>query len=158
MKPLPLKGLLGLLVALCLLCGWQFYREFGLREWNENLADRTVRLQVEVQELNSRAKAADAEYLRLTGALNELKATSIDRATHDAMVEANKKMAEGVEKQNAYISEQTNALEKAVAAVKQAQEQVAGLLKERDAVVKRLNDTVASYNKLVGEKKAAPQP
>lgn len=148
MKPVPSSLLLVLLLALCGLCAWQWQRESALRRIVSTQLAEVNQLVAERSELESRAKAADAEILRLTGTLAELKANSVDKQTHDEVLAANTTMRESIEKQNTAIKDLNETIAKASLAIQQANESITKLTTERDALAKRLNEVTAKYNAL----------
>jgi uncharacterized coiled-coil DUF342 family protein len=147
-RPVPTFILLLLLASLCGLCAWQWQREEQLRDLTRRQQAQTLSLQKELDELNARAKAADAEILRLTAALSELRTASIAKSQYDEALEAARKMREGIQKQNAALKEQQDALTKANTAIATANEQLRKLANERDTVVQKLNALTQQYNKL----------
>ena len=158
MRPVSSTILVTLLAALCGLCTIQWYRESDLRQLGVELRNETTKLAGANQELENRVKAADAEILRLTGSLGELRQTSVSKAEHEEQTILNAQLREMAEKQNAAIKQQNESIEKqnalieqANVAIKQGNDTVKKLTEERDAVSKKLNETVAKYNKLVGE-------
>ena len=148
MKPVPPAILLVLLLALCGLCAWQWQRESALRRIVSTQLAEVNQLMAERSELESRTKAADGEILRLTGALAELKANSVDKQTHDEVLAANTTMREAIEKQNIAIKEQNDRLEKANTAILLANENLKKVIAEREALAKRINEVTALYNTL----------
>lgn len=149
MRPVPSYLLLLLLLALCGLCAWQWQRESQLRQIAVSQRDGIVRLTAEREELESRAKRADAEILRLNGSFNELRASSVSKQIHEEVLAANAQMRESIEKQNTAIKEQNEALMKQSQVIQQANESIKKLAAERDDLIKRVNDVSEKYNKLV---------
>lgn len=153
MRPVPQSVLLTLLAALCGLCAVQWWRESSLRGMAVAQRGELVRLAAERDELAARVKAADAEILRLTGAITDLRTNSVSKQVHEETTRANAQLRESVGKQNAAIHEQNEALAKQNAAVAQANANVRKLAAERDDLARRINEVTALYNKLVRDKK-----
>jgi SMC interacting uncharacterized protein involved in chromosome segregation len=148
MKPLPSSFLIVLLLALCGLCAWQWHRESELRLLLTAKLTEVQQLSVQRDELETRVKAADAEILRLTGALADLRANSVDKQLHEDVVAANAQMREAIEKQNMAIKDQNESLAKANAAIRLANENLKKVVAEREALAKRINEVTALYNAL----------
>lgn len=148
MKPVANSVLLILLLALCGLCAWQWQRETLLRGIAMDLQSALVSLQQEKADLDARVQAANAEILRLTGALSELRSNSVDKHEHAALATASETMRETLEKQRAAIHERNESLLKASGSIQQANETIKELTKERDGLAKRLNDLTAKYNEM----------
>jgi DNA repair exonuclease SbcCD ATPase subunit len=141
MRPVPPSFLITLLLALCALCAWQWHRESGQRGVASRQQNALTQLQARHGEVEARVKAADAEILRLTGALHELRANSVAKPRHEEVAQANARMREAMEKQSALLIQ-------ANAAIQQANENIRTLATERDALAKRVNEITALYNKL----------
>lgn len=152
MRPVPQSILIALLAALCGLCAAQWWRESELRGRAVAQGEELGRLMGERDELAARAKAADADILRLTAALTDLRTNSVARQEHDEVARAAGQLRETVEKQNAAIREQNEAIIRQNAAVEQANETIRRLAAERDGLARRVNEVTALYNKLVQEK------
>jgi hypothetical protein len=120
MRPVPASFLLILIVALCVLCSWQWQREMGLRTIVNRQAGELQVLQAERDEIESRVRAADAEILRLTGSLHELRGNSVARQEHEELLDQAKRMNEAIGKQSALITEQNEAIAKANEAIQGA--------------------------------------
>lgn len=148
MKPVPSSLLLVLLLALCGLCAWQWHRESELRKLHIAAMSEVVHLATQRDELEVRVKAADAEILRLTGALAELRANSVAKQLHEEVLTANTAMRDSIEKQNRVILEQNNSITKANTAIQQANENLKKVVVEREALAKRVNEVTALYNAL----------
>ncbi len=153
MRPLPTWFLLGLLVALCGLCGWQWHRETTLRRLSEAHARGESQALADVAELTERAKATDAEILRLTGALSELKSTSVSKELHEEATAAIEQLKTTLQEAANRLTQQQTALTQQNGLLEQANTTIQKLTAERDALVKRLNETTANYNKLLSGKK-----
>ena len=158
MRPLSSTIMVFLVASLCGLCLVQWYRETDLRKLGVDLRNETTRLAGLNQDLDNRGKAADAEILRLTAALGELRTTSISKQQHDEQTAQLTHLREMAEKQNAAIVQQNEAItkqntviEQANESIKKGNESIKKLTEERDVVTKQLNETRAKYNKLVGE-------
>ena len=149
MKPVPNIVLSLLLIALCGLCAWQWDRESKLRL---QLKAKVMALNVATtqrDELEARVKAADAEVLRITASLAELRANSVSKETHSEALQANTLLRENIEKQNTAITQQNERLSKQNAAIQQLNDNLKKLATERDDLAKRLNDVTAMYNKAI---------
>ncbi|MBL9142168.1 MAG: hypothetical protein JNM99_00680 [Verrucomicrobiaceae bacterium] len=149
MKPVPNILLSLLLIALCGLCGWQWHRETQLRALAASQREAIEVLTAKRDDLDTRVKAADAEVLRLTQALAELRANSVSKDIHAEIVETNTKLRDAITKQNAAITQQNELIAKQNAAIQIANDNLKKLATERDDLAKRLNDVTAMYNKLV---------
>lgn len=155
MKPVPNILLSLLLIALCGLCGWQWHRETQLRSLAATQRDELIALHQKHDELEARVKAADAEVLRLTQSLADLRANSVSKTTHAEVVEANTKLRAMITKQNAAITQQNELISKQNTTIQTANENLKKLAAERDDLAKRLNEVTALYNKLVKERSAS---
>jgi uncharacterized coiled-coil protein SlyX len=98
-------------------------------------------------------KAGDAEILRLTTALSDLRANSVSKQVHEEVTQANQQLRDAVGKQNETIKEQNDTITKQNSAIQQASENIRKLTAERDGIANRVNEVTALYNKLVQEKK-----
>ena len=148
-RPVPLGILLLLLLGLCGLCAWQWNREELLRDLTRRQLAENADLRKALEENSARAKAGDAEILRLTETLSDIKTASVAKSQYDEALAAAQTMREGVLKQNAALKEQQEALLKANAAVAQANRGVEKLAAERDGLIQKLNALTLQYNKLV---------
>ncbi len=148
-RPVPLGLLLLLLGGLCGLCAWQWNREELLRELTRRQLAEIGDLRKALDENSSRAKAADAEILRLTEALADIKTASVSKTQYDEAMGAAQTMREGVLKQNAALKEQQETLLKANSAVAQANQSIEKLTADRNSVTQKLNALTLEYNKLV---------
>ena len=148
-RPVPLGILLLLLLGLCGLCAWQWNREELLRDLTRRQLAENTDLRKALEENSARAKAGDAEILRLTETLSEIKTASVAKSQYDEALAAAQTLREGVLKQNAVLKEQQEALLKANAAVVQANQSVEKLAAERDGFIQKLNALTLQYNKLV---------
>jgi predicted nuclease with TOPRIM domain len=157
MKPVPNLILAVLLLALCGLCGWQWNRESQLRTLAAAQQAQIASLTALREELESRVKAADAEVLRITGSLADLRANSVSKQTYEEALQANATLKEVVEKQNAAIARQNDLLARQNTAMMQANDHIKKLTGERDDLGRRLNEVTALYNKLVKPKNEASQ-
>ena len=157
-RPVPLSILLLLLLGLCGLCGWQWKREDDFRDLTRRQQAEITSTRKELEESTTRAKAADAEILRLTGSLTELRAGSVAKTQHDELLEAAQKMKESIQKQNAVLKEQQDALTKANTSIASANDTIRSLAAERDAVAKKLNVLTVEFNKLANpDRSSEPQ-
>src|SRR3569623_2702550 len=89
MRSFSLTVLFLLLLAMCGLCAVQWWRESKLRELAAGTRGELTTIVRERNDLNERLKAADAEMLRVTTALTELRTSSVPKADLDAAVMAN---------------------------------------------------------------------
>ncbi len=151
MKPVPNILLSVLLIALCGLCAWQWDRESKLRALVNSQRVQITMLSAQREELEARVKAADAEVLRITASLAELRANSVSKDIHAEALQANTLLRENVTKQNAAITQQNELITRQNTSIQQANESLKKLATERDDLAKRLNDVTAMYNKLVKE-------
>ena len=141
MKPLPQPILLGLLLALCALCTWQWHRETALRALAAQQSTDLTALQTAAAAATAQLNAQTAEILRLTSSLTELRNAPPPPDPAPALLETNLQLRETAAKQ-------ATALTAANTAIQQANQTIQKLTAERDALAKRLNDTTAKYNKL----------
>ena len=148
-RPVPLGILLLLLLGLCGLCAWQWNREELLRDLTRRQLAENTDLRKALEENSARAKAADAEILRLTETLSEIKTASVAKSQYDEALAAAQTLREGVLKQNAALKDQQEALLKSNAAVTQANRAIEKLAAERDGLIQKLNALTLQYNKLV---------
>lgn len=149
MKPVPNIVLSLLLVGLCGLCVWQWDRESKLRALAASQRDQLTTLTSQRDELEARVKTADAEVLRLTSSLAELRAKSVSKDIHAEALKANSHLRENLVKQNTAITQQNELITKQNTSIQQANESLRKLATERDELAKRLNDLTALYNKLL---------
>lgn len=155
MKPVPNILLLVLLIALCGLCAWQWDRESNLRLLLKDKITAVNALTTQRDELETRVKAADAEVLRITASLAELRANSVSKDIHAEALQANTLLRENVTKQNAAITQQNELITRQNTSIQQANESLKKLVIERDDLAKRINEVTAMYNKLVKETPAS---
>ncbi len=155
-RPVPLGILLLLLLGLCGLCAWQWNREEQLRDLTRRQLAENADLRKALDENSARAKAGDAEILRLTETLSDIKTASVAKSQYDEALAAAQTMREGVLKQNAALKEQQEALLKANAAVAQANHAIEKTAAERDGFIQKLNVLTLQYNKLVKRLQAEP--
>ena len=156
MRPVPVPFLLTLVVGLCFLCAWQWHRETELRKIVVAQREELDLLKAEREEVDTRVRAADAEILRLTGSLNEVRANSVSKQEHEDLSQQNKRMGEMIEKQNALITSQNESIAKANTGIEQANESIKKLTGERDALAKRINEVTERYNALAKKGTAPP--
>lgn len=148
-KSFPLSLLFVLLLALCGLCGVQWWRESQLRQMAATQRDALLQITTKRDELESRVKAADAEILRINASLAELRANSISKQVHEEALQANTMLRDTISKQNTAIIQQNEALQKQNEAMQKANATITRLAAERDDMVKRLNEVTAKYNALI---------
>jgi chromosome segregation ATPase len=156
-RPVPLGILLLLLAGLCGLCAWQWNREELLRDLTRRQLAEISDLRKALDENSTHAKTADAEILRLTEALADIKTASVAKTQYDEAVAAAQTMREGVLKQNAALKEQQETLLKANAAMAQANQSIEKLTTDRAALTQKLNALTLEYNKLLKRLQTAPQ-
>jgi len=130
----------------------QWWRESTLREMVVAQRVELAKTIAGHEDLEARMKESDAEILRLTAALGELRANSVSKHDLEEVKEINTQLRETVAKQNQAIRDENEAVAKQNAAIQQANETIKKLADERDALAKRVNEVTAKYNKLVGEK------
>jgi methyl-accepting chemotaxis protein len=148
MRPVPATFLLTLIVALCVLCAWQWNREVQLRKIVVDQRGELESLRASRDEIETRVRTADAEILRLTGSLNELRGNSVPKLEHEEVLEQSKRMSDAITKQNALITEQNESIAKANAGIQQANETIKKVTTERDGLAKQLNEVTERYNAL----------
>lgn len=156
-RPVPLGILLLLLAGLCGLCAWQWNREELLRELTRKQLAEIGELRKALAENSARSKAADAEILRLTETLSDIKTASVSKTQYDEAIAASQTMREGVLKQNAALKEQQETLLKANAAVALANQSIEKLTADRNTLTQKLNALTLDYNKLVKRLQADAQ-
>src|SRR4051812_20354077 len=132
MRPLPASFLITLILALCLLCAWQWHRETGLRNVVAAERSQVESLQVERDDIEARVRTADAAILQLTASLNELRANSVTKKEKEDVMGQNNRMSEVIGKQGALITEQNASINKANTAIQQANETIKKVTLERD--------------------------
>jgi chromosome segregation ATPase len=148
MRPVPPAFLISLIVLLCALCAWQWHREVGLRTIALRQDGELAGIRAAHAELETRVKAADAEILRLTSSMNELRTNSVSKQQHDEALTVNTQMREDIGKQNEVIKQQNESITAANVSIEKANESIAKLTSERDRLAKQLNDVTAQYNAL----------
>jgi len=156
MRSFSITVLFFLLLGMCGLCAVQWMRETKLRETALALRADFVKVSAERDELNEHAKAADAEMLRVTGALTELRTSSISKADLDAAVEANAKLKEqimmanqSIMQQNETLKKQNEALQQQATAIQKANDTIKKTAAERDDLAKKSNEITTKYNALL---------
>ena len=149
MRPVRSSILVLLLVAMCGLCGVQWWRESRLREVAVTLRTDLSAMTAERDHLNERAKSADAEILRLTAAFTELRSTSVPREDHDSALQAIESLYCQLHYQNTIIEEQNVAVKAQGLSTQSANEIIKKLVAERDVLVRRTNEMTAKYNALL---------
>lgn len=148
-KSFPSALLFLLLLSLCGLCVVQWWRESQLRQIASTQRDALLQITTNRDELESRVKAADAEILRITASLAELRANSVAKEVHEEALQANIMLRDTISKQNTAILQQNEALQKQNEAMQKANATITRLAAERDDMVKRLNEVTAKYNALI---------
>lgn len=149
MKPVPNILLSLLLLALCGLCAWQWNRERSLRDLVGTQQTQISTLTAKHNDLEARVKAANAEVLRITASLGELRANSVSKEVHTEALKTGTTLRDTVTKQNAAITQQNEMITKQNTAVQQANDNIKKLTTERDDLAKRLNEVSAKYNELI---------
>lgn len=150
MKPIPQAVLLALLVLLCALCTWQWHREAQLRGLLQIESMELSKLQIRLSDSETAQQAANAEVLRLTTALNELRTNSLPLERQQEMEAAAGALKTTVAEQSQRLAEQNEALSKAGEAIGKANVSIQKLVGERDDLAKKLNALTLRYNKLAG--------
>jgi DNA repair exonuclease SbcCD ATPase subunit len=145
--------LLLLLLAMCGLCGWQWRREHQLRLVATTQQEELDSVRKERSELESRVKAADAEVLRLTAAISELRQNSVSAQEHTDLIAELARLREAVAKQNETLQKQSDLLAQANASIVQANESIQRVAGERDAIATKLNEVTALYNELAAKRR-----
>ncbi len=148
MKPVPNIVLSGLLLALCCLCAWQWNREASLRSLVATQQGELIALHQTHIDLEAQVKAADAEVLRITASLAELRSNSVSKEAHDETVQAVATLRETVTKQNAAITQQNELIVKQNGTIQAANDSLKKATATRDQLATRLNEVTALYNKL----------
>ncbi|CAN5670707.1 hypothetical protein BH11VER1_BH11VER1_31890 [soil metagenome] len=163
MRPVPSTILILLIAALCSLCVWQWWRESELRQITLQQQNEIGKTANEHLEMQSRIKETDAEILRLTASVADLRANSVSKETLDEQIQYQKKLQGTLEKQGTVLLQQNESITKqneAIAlqntAIKQANETIKKLVEERDKLVKQVNDVTARYNTLAKAPKPEP--
>lgn len=155
MRPVSSYILSILLLAICGLCGYQWWRETELRRLAQNQRDELLRHEAKDVEQETRIKSADAEILRLTGTLSELRSTSVSKEEFEELKSAAESHVASINKQNEIILQQNEAIRKQNEIVEQlnssvlkANDTIKRLVEQRDQLAQRLNDLTQRYNKL----------
>ena len=149
MRSVPPSVLLGLLLAMCGLCGVQWWRESQLRALSVTLRQNLSSTTAERDQLNARVKAADAEILRLNAAFNELRANSAPKADLEAATTANTKLKAQVVTANEALARQNDALQQQAAAIQKANDIIKKTADERDDLARKTNEITVQYNALL---------
>ena len=149
MRSVPPSVLLGLLLAMCGLCGVQWWRESQLRDLSVTLRQDLSSATAERDQLNARVKAADAEILRLNAAFNELRANSAPKADLEAAIEATAKLKAQVVTANEALARQNDALQQQTAAIQKANDIIKKTASERDDLARKVNEITVQYNALL---------
>jgi methyl-accepting chemotaxis protein len=149
MRSFPSAILFLLLLAMCGLCGVQWWRESQLREIAVGLRSELNSVTHERDDLLTRAKAADAEILRLTGAFTELRANSVPREEVESMLQTLEDLRCQMHLQNQAVEQQNEAVQKQSMAMQKANTTIQSLATEREDLAKRLNEVTTKYNTLL---------
>ena len=152
MKPVPSTVLCILILSLCALCAWQWHRENQLRQIASLLRTELEDVVAQRNELETRAKTADSEILRLTGTVAELRDQSVSLQVHNDLIAANTQMREALAEQNVAIKSQADTLIQANASILKANESVRNLTAERDGLAQKINEITAMYNALAAKR------
>lgn len=149
MRPVLSPILVALLLAMCGLCGVQWWRESLLREAAVTLRTDLGQMTAERDHLTERIKSADAEILRLTSAFTQLRASSVPREDHEAALEAIELLYCQMHHQNSIIEGQNAAVRAQGVSLRSTNETIRKLVAERDELVRRSNEIAAKYNALL---------
>lgn len=152
MNPVPLRLLLLLLTALTAVCLGQWWRESDIHRLAVEQRRQIADLAALKTELEARTKAADAEILRLTAALAELRASSVSKDIHSETEQKLNEARSLVTRQNEAITTQNTAISQLNDSVTKANAGIKALAAERDALADRLNELTDKYNALVKSK------
>lgn len=158
MTPVSRHILVLLLLCLCALCQVQWWRESRLREFNTTQSHKLSQLTADLELASERLKTADAEVLRLTAAMAELRSNSVSRESLEEAVQVNARLNSAVETQNERIRALNDALEHQGDAVRKANESIRQIAASRDDLAKRLNEVTALYNRTINEGRAEAKP
>lgn len=142
MRSFSLTVLFLLLLAMCGLCGVQWWRESRIREIAVGLRSELMAITAQRDQLNDRAKAADAEIVRLNAAFVELRANSVPKPDFETSMAA-------LEQANARALAQNQALQRQNEAMQKANVTIQHVATERDSLAKKANEITAKYNALV---------
>ena len=148
MKSAPVPLLSCLLLALCVLCGWQWQRENSLRHISQHAQQELQQLRAEQAEREARVEAANAEILRLTGTLTELRAASVSRSELETAHNEQTRLQLELDQKSKVLAEQNAIVHQANRTIESANESIRRLTQERDATVQKLNALQAKYNQL----------
>lgn len=149
MRPVRSRILVALLLAMCGLCGVQWWRESLLREAAVTLRADLGRMIEERDHLTERIKSADAEILRLTSAFTQLRTNSVPREDHETALEVMELLYCQLHYQNSIIEEQNAAVRTQGLSMQGTNEIIRKLVAERDELVRRSNEIAAKYNALL---------
>ena len=152
MRSFSQTALFLLLLAMCGLCGVQWWRESKIREIAVGLRSELVTITAERDRLNDRAKAADAEIVRLNAAFVELRANSVPKQDMEIAIQATEQLNARIANQNQAILQQNKVLQQQNEAMQKANATIQRVAAERDEVVKKTNEITAKYNALVKAK------
>jgi chromosome segregation ATPase len=146
MKPFSPLLLGGLILALCGLCLWQWQRESSIRQLATEQQSEITTLRTSFSEAEARAQSANAEILRLTGTVQELRTTSIPKATHDETLASLDQLKKHIEQQAQAITQRDQIVTKNNDVTAQANTAISKLTRERDDLAKRVNDLTKKLN------------
>jgi len=149
MRAFSLKMLCLLLLALCGLCGVQWWRESQIRAIATALRTDLAATTAERDRLTERAKAADAEILRLNATFTDLRANSVPNLEMETAIQAAEVLNARIAAQNQTLLRQNQVLQQQNEAMQKANATIQRIAAERDGLAKKANDITARYNALV---------
>jgi predicted nuclease with TOPRIM domain len=137
---------IALVAAFCGLCLWQWQRESALRDLAVGQERELIELRSDCADAEFRAQVANAEILRLTGAVSELRQNTVPQQTLDETRAALQELRDHVAKQAAAITQRDQNLTKMNETTVQANAMMKKLTQERDELARRLNEVTRLYN------------
>ena len=149
MRSFSLKLLCLLVLALCGLCGVQWWRESQIRIIAVALRSDLATITAERDRLTERAKAADAEILRLNAAFTDLRANSVPKQDMETAIQAAAQLNSRIAAQNQALLRQNQILQQQNEAMQKANASIQRIAAERDDLAKKSNEITARYNALV---------
>ena len=149
MRSFSLKMICLLLLALCGLCGVQWWRESQIRAIAMALRSDLAAATAERDRLTERAKAADAEILRLNAAFADLRANSVPKQDMETAIQAAEQLNARIAALNQAFLRQNQILQQHNEAMQKANGTIQRIAEERDNLAKKANDITARYNALV---------
>lgn len=151
--------LIGLALALCGLCTYQWLRETHTREEMQGLHDTQFRLESTIQQHTNTIRLMDARVEELSGDLSRMSGTI---KTNEALLEQIREERGMLEASNAVLEsrlhaytnafiEATNRLYEVNESVRKQNEQMKEVLAQRDDLFTRLNESIREHNQVVEE-------